>query len=161
MLRAAIRSNLLQRVTPYAYAVGQGVLYVLCLPLALSLACIHRGENGTSSSSRKLSWHGSHMFSFMAAPFPDSSRTLNTWSGAAELLQGLCHCRDGSRPGFDFDMIVAEEGLFPSQGFFVFGFLVNYVMQYDLCGHTSINYPAYSIYLHIYTVTLFHFFENV
>ncbi|KAI3361781.1 hypothetical protein L3Q82_002120 [Scortum barcoo] len=40
----------------------------------------------------EASWQGSHMFSFVAALFPDFSRTLNTWSGAVVLLQGLCHC---------------------------------------------------------------------
>ncbi len=111
LVKTSVRYNLPQRVTLYAYSVGQCVLYVFCFALALSLACIHRGENGTSSSSWKLPGR-SPMLSFRAALFPDFSRELNTWSGALVLLQGLFHCQDGLGPGFGCDTSAAHKGLF-------------------------------------------------
>ena len=97
MLQTAVHYNV-QRVTPYVYALGQRVLYVLCL--ALAPTCIHRGENSTSSSSRKLPGMFptcSHSWLFGSQIF---RRALNTWSGAVVPLQGLCHCHGGLGPGF-------------------------------------------------------------
>lgn len=88
LVRATTLYNLPQRVTLYVCSVGQCVLYVFCFALALSLTCIHRGENGTSSSSWKLPGMVP-MFSFRAALFPDFSRELNTRSGALVLLQDV------------------------------------------------------------------------
>lgn len=82
-------------VTPYT--ADQGVFHVFCLAVALSLVSVGDRMGQASLHGRFLAWFP-HVL-IIAALFPDFSSALNTWTGAMELLQGLCHCHDGSGPG--------------------------------------------------------------